>query len=247
MIRLNNNEIAVRCLKCGSSVVTMSLVAVLKQLVPDLNDKSVYELSSRGPLIEFLRKNAGQLTFSEYFDDVPPGAIWNDIQCQDIERLTYCDCSFDICTSTEVFEHVPDDVKGFSEIFRVLKPNGLLICTIPLHTSFPTIERARRLASGQIEHSLPSEYHGDYIRGQCRVLAFRIYGMDILGKLRACGFSNAEILKPSGPLPWNYARPVIVAYKGKVSNSDSLLVSNSETSDFSQGQGNREPVTKQWD
>jgi ubiquinone/menaquinone biosynthesis C-methylase UbiE len=32
-----------------------------------------------------------------------------------VQRLSFADASFDLCTSTEVFEHVPDDRAGLRE------------------------------------------------------------------------------------------------------------------------------------
>jgi hypothetical protein len=41
---------------------------------------------------------------SEYFNEVAPGAWRDGVQCQDVQRLTFADASFDVCTSTEVFD-----------------------------------------------------------------------------------------------------------------------------------------------
>ena len=211
MLRLNTNEISVRCPVCRASAITMSLVAVLRRVVPDLEKRKVYELSSRGALFEYLRRNAGELTFSEYFDAVPPGSSLHGIQCQDVQNLTYDNESFDVCTSTEVFEHVPDDSKGFSEIRRVLRPSGLFIFTVPLSKRFETVERARLSSTGEIEHLLPPEYHMDPIRGHSPVLSFRSYGRDIVDRLVSRGFAGAEIIIPENEIPWNYASAVVVA------------------------------------
>ncbi len=45
-----------------------------------------------------------------------------------IEKLPYPDATFDVVISRLVIHHLPDDLKrrGFAEIFRVLKPGGLL-------------------------------------------------------------------------------------------------------------------------
>lgn len=212
VMRLNENEISIRCLTCRSSAVIMSLVSVLNNLVPDLRHKSVYEMSSRGPLFRYLMKNAGSLAFSEYLDDIPPGEMKGDVQCQDVERLTYKSSIFDICTCTEVFEHVPNDMRGFSEIFRVLKPGGLFIFTVPLSKN-PTIQRARKLENGDIEHLLPPEYHDDNIRGRGRVLTFRNYGTDIIERLKQSGFTDTDIKLPNDPIPWGYVRPVVIGLK----------------------------------
>ena len=50
------------------------------------------------------------LTFSEFFDDVEPGGERDGVPCENVQHLTYADESFDVCTSTEVLEHVADDV-----------------------------------------------------------------------------------------------------------------------------------------
>lgn len=212
IVKLNDDEIAVRCLYCRASTVTMSMVDVLRRAVPDLRSKSVYELSARGPLFQYLARNAGSLTCSEYFDNVRPGEFLNGIQCQDVQQLTYPDGTFDICTSTEVFEHVPNDLRGFSEMHRVLKPGGVLVFTVPLIKEYDTIERATLQANGKIRHLCPPEYHIDPLR-QKPLLAFRDYGTDIVGRLLKCSFADAAIVTPGGAIPWGYRRPVVVAHR----------------------------------
>lgn len=192
LVRLSRDPIGVRCLRCAASAVTLSLVSVLQTVRPGFAGEAVYELSARGPLVEFLRARLARFTCSEYFDDVPPGERRDGVLCQDVQRLTFADGSFDVVTSTEVFEHVPDDARGFREVRRVLRPGGAFVFTVPLSGAEATAERAR-LADGRIEHLLAPEYHGDRIRGQHRVLAFRNYGRDIIARLRTAGFADAGI------------------------------------------------------
>ncbi len=47
------------------------------------------------------------------------------------ESLPFHDNSFDAVVMNEVLEHIPDDKKVFSEVFRVLKPNGKFIISVP--------------------------------------------------------------------------------------------------------------------
>jgi SAM-dependent methyltransferase len=192
LLRLAAEPIGVRCVRCAGSAITLALVAVLKSVRPGFRAEAVYELSARGPLYEFLRREVPRLTASEYFEDTPPGATRGGVLCQDIRRLTFADRSFDVCTSTEVFEHVADDRAGFREIRRVLRENGVMVFTVPLSASPTTVERAVEVA-GKIEHLLPPEYHGDRIRGQGGVLVFRDYGTGITDRLRAEGFADAAI------------------------------------------------------
>lgn len=150
-------------------------------------DACVYEMSAGGAFCRFLRRTFRDVTVSELFDDVAPGAFRDGVQCQDVQRLTYADASFDVATSTEVLEHVPDDRRAFAELHRVLRPGGALVFTVPLMDAPATIERAR-LENGTVVHLREPEYHGDRLRGRRAVLAFRTYGLDILDRLRAAGF-----------------------------------------------------------
>lgn len=46
-------------------------------------------------------------------------------------RLPYPDATFDVCISQQVFEHVQNKREVFTEIARVLKPNGLGLHILP--------------------------------------------------------------------------------------------------------------------
>ena len=212
-LKLSGQAIAVRCLRCRASAIHMGFIRRVVLECPNLRDLSVYEMSARGPVWNFLRTRAGNFACSEFLDGVTPGAWADGTQCQDVERLTFQSASFDLCTSTEVFEHVADDLQGFREICRVLRPGGRLIFTVPLSDADTTVERAVR-RNGVVEHILEPEYHGDALRGQNRVLCFRNYGTDILQRLRACGFSSSAI-ETSETVPWpGFSQRVVVARKG---------------------------------
>jgi SAM-dependent methyltransferase len=49
----------------------------------------------------------------------------------DIQNMPLPDNSFDTVLSAEVLEHVPDPAKALSEIYRVLKPGGHLVMSVP--------------------------------------------------------------------------------------------------------------------
>jgi SAM-dependent methyltransferase len=214
LVQLAPHTLGIRCLRCGASAITLSLMAVLVEARPGLEDEAVYELSARGPLHAFLKRRVQQLTCSEYLDDVPTGARRGSVLCQDVQRLTFPDASFDICTSTEVFEHVADDRQGFREVRRVLKPGGLLVFTVPLTREPETIERAR-LDGERLVHLLPPEYHSDRLRGRQQVLAFRTYGLDIVDRLRQCGFAHATIDWRAEHRFLGHGRGVVAAWRDR--------------------------------
>jgi len=211
-VRLNNTMLGVRCVVCGAAPIATSIANVLIKYVPDYKSKKIYELSARGAFYEFLNKNVENIVFSEYMDDVSPGNSKDGVLCQDVQHLTFDDGEFDICTSTEVFEHVPDDLKGLKEIFRVLRDNGLFIFTVPLNEVEKTVERAM-IKEGEIVHLLDPEYHDDSIRGVGKVLVFRDYGRDIVKKLQTIGFSNVDIVNETDCAGFGYSKKVIVAQK----------------------------------
>jgi SAM-dependent methyltransferase len=186
VIRWSSDVFGNRCVRCLSTQIHRAMGLAIDAIDLPGNARA-YELSSRGALFRHLRRRFRDFHFSEYFDDVPPGGTWNEVPCQDVQNLRHPNGTFDLVTSTEVFEHVPDDAKGFSEIRRVLKPGGWLVFTVPLTRNPVTVERARRNADGRVEHMLPPEYHSDRLRGRGKILAYRNYGRDIVDRLRDAG------------------------------------------------------------
>ena len=53
----------------------------------------------------------------------------------DVRRLPFADSSFDVVTAMDIIEHIDDDKAAASEIFRVLKPGGRLLVTVPAFSS----------------------------------------------------------------------------------------------------------------
>ncbi len=48
-----------------------------------------------------------------------------------MKRLPFADNTFDKAVMSEVAEHLPNDVKGLKEVYRILKPGGTLCLTVP--------------------------------------------------------------------------------------------------------------------
>ncbi len=212
VLRLNNNEIAIRCMACGSSVVSMSMASVIRSEYPDLQNINTYELSARGPLVKYLKRKCKSLTTSEFYPDENIGELHHGVLCQDVQNLTFDSNSFDLATSTDVFEHVPDDSSGLKNIYRVLKPAGKVIFTVPLWGD-ETVQRAKPGKHGEVEYLLPPEYHGDPISNSGKILAFRNYGYDIMNLLENVGFKNPRLVSPDLSAFWGIKRQVIVAQK----------------------------------
>ena len=210
-IKFSDNEWGINCIKCLATPPIMSFIGVLKDVIGnDLSRKIVFEMSSYGPLHRYLSKNSGNFYCSEFFEDVTLGSFQYGTQCQDVQKLTFNNDTFDLITCTEVFEHVPNDMKGFSEIFRTLKPGGFFVFLVPWYEEF-TVERAI-YANGKIIHQLEPEYHLDPLCSE-GCLCFRNYGPDIVDRLAKGGFKQTQIIRGKNFTGWGYRRYVIVARK----------------------------------
>ncbi|MEP6485006.1 MAG: class I SAM-dependent methyltransferase [Rudaea sp.] len=211
IVRLRNDEIGVRCIRCGASAVHLSIGWALLAMKIDLESLDVCELSARGPFVKFLLRKCRTVATSEYFPDAAPGELRDGVRCEDAQRLSYADASFDLVTHTEVFEHVPDDAKAFAELRRVLRAGGAMVFTAPMLPGLATIERAR-LIDGHIEHIQPPTYHRDPSRQGADILVFRQYGQNIVERIIAAGFDNARLLPVPNAVPWNMGRSVVIAF-----------------------------------
>ncbi len=62
-----------------------------------------------------------------------------------ILQMPFPDNTFDIIISSEVIEHVPSPFEGVKEMYRVLKPGGILILTTPNQLWYFSVWIANRL------------------------------------------------------------------------------------------------------
>ena len=59
------------------------------------------------------------------------GDLRVELRVADATDLPFADDTFDRIIASEVLEHIPNDEKAISEIFRVLKPGGIVMITVP--------------------------------------------------------------------------------------------------------------------
>ncbi len=92
----------------------------------------------------------------------------------DATNLPFGDSSFDCIITSEMLEHVPDDVRALGELSRVLRPGGVLAATVP--SWFPE----------KINWMLSDEYHAPFVPGG----HVRIYSAaELKSKIRAAGLA----------------------------------------------------------
>lgn len=96
----------------------------------------------------------------------------------DITAIACPDKSFDMILCSHVLEHVPDDNAALSELHRILAPDGTLIIQVPF---------ARENAKTDEDFSPMSD--ADRIRRFGQADHCRVYGQDLVDRIRAAGFA----------------------------------------------------------
>jgi SAM-dependent methyltransferase len=114
------------------------------------------------------------------------GELAPGITCVDLQQIPFPDDSLNLLISSDVIEHIDNDTLSFQEAFRVLRPGGKYIFTVPFAAErMVTQIRAFTTQDGTVVHRHPVQVHGDLQGG---ILARRIYGRDLVQQLEACGF-----------------------------------------------------------
>lgn len=135
------------------------------------------------------------LAYSEYRDDVAPGTIVDGVRVEDLTRLTHADASLDLILTSETLEHVPDLDAALAETWRVLKPGGLHLFTVPrLPGITATFARAVVGDDGRVEHrATPIRHPG----GDVGYPVFTEFGDDLPELLRRAGFEATTRFGPT--------------------------------------------------
>jgi arylsulfatase A-like enzyme/GT2 family glycosyltransferase/SAM-dependent methyltransferase len=196
--RVDNLRETVICHSCHSMKRSIDLAeGILKTyLIPSSSlaesihrfaNLSIYEVGHTGSIHDVLSR-LPYFTCSEFATDVKPGNLMpSGIRCEDVQSLTFKNNVFDLVISQEVFEHVPQPGLGFQEIYRVLKPGGYHIFTIPYHKGTQESLTRAVVQDGEIKHFLNPVYHGDPSQPM-GTLVFTDFGDDLIGLLGRLGF-----------------------------------------------------------
>ena len=100
----------------------------------------------------------------------------------DICALPFEDNSYDLILCNHVLEHIPNDRKAMSELYRVLKKGGTLIAQVPLDENRTTTFEDNSITDRKERTKVFGQY--DHVR---------VYGKDYLEFLDQTGFSSKFI------------------------------------------------------
>lgn len=145
----------------------------------------VLEIAPSKPLSDFLRRiNQIELrTADKFMEGVDDRVDITDLSC-------YMDNSYDCFICSHVLEHVPDDRKALSELYRVLKPGRWGILMVPILLAIDEIdedpsiqdeaERWRRF--GQNDHVRMYSKNGFVTRVQGAGFSVEQYDQEFFGQ-----------------------------------------------------------------
>lgn len=160
----------------------------LKELAENSNFRKlyIYEPGLIGPFRNLFSSFENYFN-SFYWDNVDLGSARDGVQCESLEKLTYDDDQFGLIISSDIMEHVRRPWVAFSDIYRVLKPGGYHIFSIPVHLPMPLKTKFRVDTSTDDDVYLEEpRYHGNGVGG--RSLVYTDFGADISHILMGMGY-----------------------------------------------------------
>lgn len=165
------------CWKCSSIPRQRALIVALNLFYADWKNLTIHESSPSGASSIFIEKNCPQYVSSHFFQDRLGGEFKNGIRCENLEKMTFEDSSFDLIITQDVFEHIMNPAAALREISRVLKPGGAHVFTMPWYPKLKqTVQRAK-MVNGEIEFLEEPVYHGNPIDTEGSLVTFD-WGLD---------------------------------------------------------------------
>lgn len=169
-----------KCEQCESIPRNRALVMAFDRYVPNWRHLTLHEAGPGGSASTYIQSKSRDYTASHLLPDVEPGTYsqTHKTSSQNLESLTFGDNEFDLFITQDVFEHVMQPEKAFSEIARVLTPGGLHVFTLPWYPDEECSRYRVKTDNGELVHLAPPQYHGNPISAEGSLVTVD-YGRDI--------------------------------------------------------------------
>ncbi len=153
----------------------------------------VYICEQVTAMFSALKKYIPDLAGSEYLNDNwESGRTERGILHQDLMNLSFADEAFDLVASQDVLEHVSDYRKAFTEMYRILRKQGIAIFTVPFSCFGDKTDNLAIVEDGKTIFLKDPIYHGNPLSEEGS-LVYNIFSWDMLDSLKSCGFSDAYL------------------------------------------------------
>lgn len=209
------------CELCGLNSRMRALLDFIKNRIEIRKIKHAYIAEQITPLYKTIKKIIPSIVGSEYLGPhfkagkkYRRGLNW--LRHEDLTHLSFPSNQFDLMITLDVFEHIPNYLQAFSEAYRVLKDEGILIFTIPFFFNQKVnLIRASFDEQGNLIHHLPPEVHGNPLSNEGS-LCFQNFGWEILDNLRDVGFKKAQASIYWGPWQGHLGFPFFIFSAKKI-------------------------------
>jgi len=151
------------CLFCRSIPRQRALIKVLEDEFPNWRNLRIHESSPGGASSDKIKRECLKYEPAQYWPDLSAGSYRDGQRCENLEKMTFKEEVFDLVITQDVFEHIMNPAKAFSEVARILKPGGAHIFTVPWYRGQQTVVRAIESPSGGIEYLKEPVYHSNPI------------------------------------------------------------------------------------
>jgi SAM-dependent methyltransferase len=170
-----------------------AVMYIIEQKLAHIQTPRIYGAEALTAFASRMSEAFDLYTGSEYLPDQESQKRFFPTIHQDLTSLTFPDACFDLVTTNEVLEHVPNIDASLRELARILVPGGWHVGTHPFRFMDRTSERRTELVDGVVVHHLPPEYHGNPTDPEKGALVFETPGWDILERAERAGFSKAQM------------------------------------------------------
>jgi SAM-dependent methyltransferase len=183
---MRQRSLAVACLYWLNARWATSLASISEAASVGLRGLRILDTDNFSSTSRLLRGCAGYIRCS-YLPSKPWGTCLEpNYFNQDLQHLTFSDGVFDIVLTSDVMEHVRDCDSAHREIFRVLSPGGAYIFNVPFDMNAEQDIRLVDTSTDEDVYLCKPQIHGDPLSGG--VLAYRVFGREIMAKLQEIGF-----------------------------------------------------------
>jgi hypothetical protein len=175
-----------RCMKCLSIPRERALLLALQKHYPDWRNLSIHESSpGKVQITRRFESECSNYVQSQFFSDCEPGSRVGPFVCQNLEKQTFADNSFDLVITQDVLEHIFHPSDALKEIHRTLKPGGAHIFSVPVINRHRKSEVWATLSKdSKVVFTHSPEYHNSPVNENGCPVSMH-WGFDIVEYIRA--------------------------------------------------------------
>jgi SAM-dependent methyltransferase len=164
-----------RCPRCRSVARTRLIPYAFKHFDINLRGRSVFHVAPNQPEYTYISRIANPMVYDRLDID---STIRYINMVGDLNDLKIAAGTYDFSIIWHVMEHIPRDVDAMKQIYRILKPGGRVMMSVPIHP----IDSPTTFEDPSIPRSDFEKVHGHY--DHCRSC-----GLDYGNRLEQAGFS----------------------------------------------------------